>query len=404
MVPWSSFSLLLSSAFRFGRSFNTAVHHGRTSTAGLQIQLPSKIIPSPPSRFVATTTLSSTSADADVAETMRVESEKEMERVAGTIPGDAPTRLIRSKDQLNHSDITNYLFDCDGVLYRGTDAMPSASSTIKSLIDDGKKVFFVTNNAASSRSELKEKLEKVLRCPNTLTDEMMIGSAYVAAQYLRSKLPNDYPNASAKVHVIGTSGLCGEVMSAGFEVSGGPDSLDTPSGMSRDELADYSFPEGAVDALVVGLDNDFNYRKLCIANVLLQRNPDALFVATNLDAYDLVGADARHLPGNGALVAALEACCGRTAVNVGKPSSVLAAWIAEHYKLDAQRTMMVGDRLDTDVKFGNMGRMGCSALVLTGCTTASDLSNIFDETEDGVSDTDMIPTVIFPHIGYLIQS
>ena len=65
---------------------------------------------------------------------------------------------------------------------------------------------------------------------------------------------------------------------------------------------------------------------------------------------------------------------------------------------------MVGDRLDTDVKFGNMGRMGCSALVLTGCTTASDLSNIFDETEDGVSDTDMIPTVIFPHIGYLIQS
>ena len=106
----------------------------------------------------------------------------------------------------------------------------------------------------------------------------------MAAQYLKSKLPNDYPNASAKVHVIGTSGLCGEIMSAGFEVSGGPDSLDTPSGMSRDELADYSFPEGAVDALVVGLDNDFNYRKLCIANVLLQRNPDALFVATNLDA------------------------------------------------------------------------------------------------------------------------
>ena len=138
----------------------------------------------------------------------------------------------------------------------------------------------------------------------------------------------------------------------------------------------------------------------CIANVLLQRNPDALFVATNLDAYDLVGADSRHLPGNGALVAALEACCGRTAVNVGKPSTVLAAWIAEHYKLDAQRTMMVGDRLDTDVKFGYMGGMH-SALVLTGCTTASDLSELFGKTKDGTSDADMIPTVILPHVGYL---
>lgn len=387
MVPGASFTLLLlPNALRFGRSFTTVFHHGKSI--------------SPPSHYVATTPLSSAS-DADIVESMRIESEMEMKRVAETIPRDAPTRLIRSKDQLNHDDITNYLFDCDGVLYRGTDAMPSASSTIKALIDKGKNVFFVTNNAASSRSELKGKLEKVLRCPNTLTDEMMIGSAYVAAQYLKSKLPNEYPNSSAKVHVIGTSGLCGEIMSAGFDVSGGPDSIDAPSGMSRDELADYSFPEGPIDALVVGLDNDFNYRKLCIANVLLQRNPDALFVATNLDAYDLVGADARHLPGNGALVAALEACCGRTAVNVGKPSPVLAAWIAEHYKLDAQRTMMVGDRLDTDVKFGNLGRMGCSALVLTGCTTASELSKLFNKPEDGLPDADMIPTVIFPHVGYL---
>ena len=256
MVPGASFTLLLPSALRFGRSFSVAFRHGK-SIHGID-HVPS----SPPqSRFVATT-LGSTTSAADIVESMRVESEMEMERVVESVPRDAPTRLIRSKDQLNHDDITNYLFDCDGVLYRGTDAMPSASSTIKTLIDKGKKVFFVTNNAASSRSELRGKLEKVLRCPNTLTDEMMIGSAYVAAQYLKTKLPTDYPNALPRVHVIGTSGLCGEIMSAGFQVTGGHGSTDTPSGMSRDELADYSFPEGPIDALVVGLDNDFNYRKL----------------------------------------------------------------------------------------------------------------------------------------------
>jgi ribonucleotide monophosphatase NagD (HAD superfamily) len=175
--------------------------------------------------------------------------------------------------------------------------MPGAPETIQSLLDNGKRVFFVTNNAASSRMELKEKLENVLRFPGgTLTEEMMIGSAFVAAQYLYSRLLHGSDEKHNRVHVIGSAGLCKELQSAGFNVSGGPDPIDTPSGMSRDELAAYSFSEGDIDALVIGLDNDFNYRKLCIATVLLQRNPQALLVATNRDAFDLVGHDARHLP------------------------------------------------------------------------------------------------------------
>ena len=56
--------------------------------------------------------------------------------------------------------------------------------------------------------------------------------------------------------------------------------------MSRDELAEYGFPEGQIDAMVIDLDNDFNYRKLCTATVLLQCNPDTILVATNRDAFD----------------------------------------------------------------------------------------------------------------------
>lgn len=239
---------------------------------------------------------------ADITESMRHESQVEMEKVARLLQSkQSSILLIHSKDELidylSSNNIQNYLFDCDGVLYRGTDPMPEASQAIQSLLDNGKRVFFVTNNAASSRSELKNKLEKVLRLPEgTLDDDMMIGSAFVAAQYLRSKLIKDKEVGSKRVHVIGTAGLCQEVQTAGFNTSGGPDPIGTPSGMSRDELATYPFSEGGIDALVIGLDNDFNYRKLCIANVLLQRNPDALFVATNRDAFDLVGYDARHLP------------------------------------------------------------------------------------------------------------
>mmetsp|Transcript_31091 Transcript_31091/g.45753 ORF Transcript_31091/g.45753 Transcript_31091/m.45753 type:complete len:395 (-) Transcript_31091:38-1222(-) len=343
---------------------------------------------------------------ADIIDTIRKESVLEMEKVTEVVNTSCSESkrplLIQTNDDFNsyvhNNSIENFLFDCDGVLYRGTDAMPCASQTIQQLISRGKKVFFVTNNAASTRMELKTKLEKVLNCRGILKEDMMIGSAYVAGQYLKScKLKKDSDNKT-RVHVIGTAGLCSELESAGFDISGGQDPVDTPSGMSRDELAAYPFPEGEIDALVIGLDNDFNYRKLCIATVLLQRNPDALLVATNLDAFDLVGFDARHLPGNGALVSAVEMASGRTAINVGKPSSTLSELIMDVYCLKAEETLMVGDRLDTDITFGNDSGMK-SALVLTGCATSSDIASVMKDDES----SQMIPSVIFPHVGYMFD-
>lgn len=346
---------------------------------------------------------------ADIAETIRHESEMEMKKVSDlSFRSFRPPSLIQTKDELasylSTNQIHNYLFDCDGVLYRGTDSMPEASGAIQYLLNSGQRVFFVTNNAASSRMELKQKLEKVLNLPkDTLKEDMMIGSAYVASRYLHSRLSNAN-TTSQKVHVIGTSGLCQELQSAGFEVSGGPDPIGTPSGMSRDELASYPFPEGEIDAMVIGLDNDFNYRKLCIATVLLQHNPHAILVATNRDSYDLVGYDARHLPGNGAVVSSVEAASGRAAINVGKPSPVLANWIMEEYSLNKDETMMIGDRLDTDVKFGNTSGMKSSALVMTGCTTANEIEQLVveDGGNAGMEERqEMIPSVIFPHVGYM---
>ena len=238
-----------------------------------------------------------------ITESIRLESEMEMQKVSGLFKANtsrALPLLIDTQDQLasymSSNQISNYLFDCDGVLYRGADPMPSASRTLEYLINSWKQVFFVTNNASSTRMELKRKLEKTLGVPTgLLKEEMMIGSAYVAARYLRSRLSNVDGNAS-RVHVIGTSGLCQELQSAGFDISGGPDVIGSACGMSRDELAAYPFPEGEIDAMVIGLDPDFNYRKLCIATVLLQRNPQAVLVATNRDSFDLVGIDERHLP------------------------------------------------------------------------------------------------------------
>jgi phosphoglycolate/pyridoxal phosphate phosphatase family enzyme len=257
------------------------------------------------------------------------------------------------------------------------------------LMKNGKNCFFVTNNAAVNRQQLQVKISNLMGCTD-LTIDQMVGSTYACSQYLIKNL-----RMGSRIHVVGSEGLCTEIQDAGFLVSGGPCDGESAS-MSRDELADYAFPENPVDAVCVGLDTAFNYRKLAIANVLLQRNPNALLISTNQDSFDLVGADARHLPGNGCIVKALEHGSRRTATNVGKPSAVLADFIIKEHGLDPARTMFVGDRLDTDIKFGKDGGM-ISVLVMTGVTTAEKLISLG---ESGTSE-EPIPQIIMPYMGML---
>ena len=316
-------------------------------------------------------------------------------------------------------NIDNILFDCDGVLYRTLDVCPGASYCISRLMEMGKTVLFVTNNAGVNRRELRVKLNKLLFNSSEvdaslapLSDEQMISSSYSSAQYLEQHLPN-----GGRVHVIGSSGLMEEITNHGFICSGGPGSSSSPSSMTRQELADYDFPENPIDAVVVGHDTSFDFRKLSIANNLLLQNPEALFVATNEDSFDLVGDNGdRHIPGNGCVVKALEHCSRRKAINVGKPSQYLAQLIfsgtddsstvsnnddsgskPRMMTLDPSRSLFVGDRLDTDIRFGNENGMK-SLLVLTGVTTAKTMIDLGEGTEE-----EPLPHFIAPYIGLLVK-
>lgn len=286
-------------------------------------------------------------------------------------------------------NIDTVLFDCDGVLYRTLDQCPGASDCIQKLINKGKKVLFVTNNAGVNRRELRDKLSTVLGIP-FLTNDQMVSSSYSCAQYLKSKL-----QPGSRVHVVGSAGLCEELANSSFQISGGP-SPDEPSSMNRQELEEYDFPEHPIDAIAVGHDVAMNFRKLCIADNLLLRNPDALFVATNEDSFDLVGSDRRHIPGNGCTVKALEYCSKRKAICVGKPSKTLANLIAREHSIDPSRSLFVGDRLDTDILFGNANGMK-SLLVMTGVTSAQTMIDLGQGTEE-----EPLPTFIAPSVEVLV--
>lgn len=323
---------------------------------------------------------------------------------------DTGVKVWLSRDEASkfvREEIDTVLFDCDGVLYRTLDLCPGAAECIRTLMEDqSKNVFFVTNNSATNRRQLQDKLSTLLGL-EALRTEQMVSSAYCCARYLQlQQQQRDLDGDGHKqkpirrVHVIGSIGLCEELTEAGFEVSGGPGMDSDTSSMTRQDLADYPFDEHPIDALVVGHDVAMNFRKLAIADNLLLRNPDAVFVASNEDSFDLVGSDARHIPGNGATVKALEYCSKRKAINVGKPSRTLAQLLqTEHADAlagDPSRCLFVGDRLDTDIRFAVDNGMK-SLLVMTGVTTAQTMKDLGGGTEE-----EPLPDFILPFIGMMV--
>lgn len=341
-------------------------------------------------------TTPSSKAKLSITEQMRLEADSEMHKLVQHYKSQQDIKsplLWKSQEEASRfidENIDSVLFDCDGVLYRTPDQAPGAEDCIKSLLKKGKQLFFVTNNAGVNRIQLREKLAKILQIEH-LTVDMMVSSSYSCAQYLKREFLEK--KGSGSLHVIGSEGLCDELRATGFNVTGGPS--EEKAGMTRDELADYEFGEHPIDAVVVGHDIEFTFRKMCIANVLLQMNPDAPLVATNEDSFDLVGADSRQIPGNGCVVRALEHSSKRRAINVGKPSKVLVDLIASKHGLDPTRSIIVGDRLDTDIRFGVEAGMH-SALVMTGVTSAEKMIQL-----QGGTIEEPLPTIIMPYVAFL---
>jgi ribonucleotide monophosphatase NagD (HAD superfamily) len=115
-----------------------------------------------------------------------------------------------------------------------------------------------------------------------LTKAQMVSTSYSCARYLTQHL-----EVGSRVHLIGSTRLCEELESNGFRLTGGPSNDNDPASMNREELAKYDFDEHPIDALAVGCEPQFSFRKLAIASNLLLRNPSSLFVATNHDSFDL---------------------------------------------------------------------------------------------------------------------
>ncbi|KAI1617962.1 4-nitrophenyl phosphatase [Exophiala viscosa] len=262
-----------------------------------------------------------------------------------------------------------FLFDCDGVLWSGDHLFPGVPETLDLLRSQKKRIVFVTNNSTKSRQDYRKKLES-MGIPATV--EEVFGSSYSASIYISRILPQSHPEVKKrnKVFVVGEAGIETELDSEGIPHIGGTDPKYrrevTPEDYKLLAKGDPSVLDPDVGVVLFGLDFHFNYLKMCYAYHYIQRG--AVFLATNMDS-TLPSAGALF-PGAGSISAPLvKMLGGKEPMSFGKPNQAMMDAIEGKFQFDRAKACMVGDRANTDIKFGLEGKLGGTLAVLTGVST-----------------------------------
>ncbi|KAJ8023771.1 Glycerol-3-phosphate phosphatase [Holothuria leucospilota] len=260
------------------------------------------------------------------------------------------------------------LFDCDGVLWQGNEVISKAPDVIRRLRDLGKQPLFVTNNSTKSRSQYIEKFNKL---GFQVSENEIFCTAYLAAIYMRNILKFD-----GKAYLMGSPGLEEEFKLFNINYTGaGPDPTTGNVEWTKTPLD----PE--IGAVVVGFDRDLSYNKLLKAASYL-RDPSIPFIATNMDSCLPVRDSGYLVPGTGAIVSAVEMAAGRKPLVLGKPHKYMVDLIRENrYTLDPKRTVMVGDRLNTDILLGKNSSLQ-TLMVLTGVSTLAEVEENTKSTDE----------------------
>ena len=233
-------------------------------------------------------------------------------------------------------DKSVFLLDMDGTIYLGDKLIDGALEFLKKIKSINKKYIFLTNNSSKNKLSYVEKLNN-LGINASLDDIFTSGEATTI--YLKNKLPN------GKVFLLGTKELEDEFINEGFEIV-------------KERNKD-------VDFVVLGFDTTLTYEKLWIACEYISEGVD--YIATHPD-FNCPLPEGKFMPDAGAMAAFIEASTGISPKVIGKPNKEMVNALLEKYSVNFEDVVMVGDRLYTDIKMGEVSNIS-TVLVYSGETT-----------------------------------
>jgi NagD protein len=225
-----------------------------------------------------------------------------------------------------------WLSDMDGVLVREESALPGAAEFLARLVEKDRRFLVLTNNSIFTPRDLSARLARSgLDVPET--------SIWTSALATATFLADQVPHGSA--YVIGEAGLTTALHEVG-----------------------YTLTDTGPDYVVLGETRTYSFEAITKAFRLIDAG--AKFVATNPDPTG--PSRAGLLPAAGAVAALIEKATGRTPYFVGKPNPLMMRSALRAIGAHSESTLMIGDRMDTDVIAGLEAGLA-TILVLTGIST-----------------------------------
>jgi len=230
----------------------------------------------------------------------------------------------------------NFFLDMDGVLVRGRTLIPGADVFIEALNKNKIEYLILTNNNLYTTRDLAHRL---LTAGLNVPAERIFTAALATARFLHSQKEN------GTAFVIGEMGLTQAIHEAGYVLT--------------DSNPDY---------VVLGEVLSYNMDQITKAIRLI--NDGALFIATNPDPTGPI--EEGLIPATGALAALIEKATTKAPFFIGKPNPLMMRSALNYLGLHSENTIMVGDRMDTDIIAGIMSGLE-TILVLSGVSCREDL-------------------------------
>ncbi len=259
-------------------------------------------------------------------------------------------------------DAKAFIFDMDGVLYRGRSPLPGVADLFNALTLRGVPFLLATNNSMATPASY------VLRMAEMgveVAESQIQTSATATRDYLLGEI-----DPTSRILIVGMPALGEQIF----------------TGTSFQPVTDD--PDEHVDAVVVGLDLEFTYARLRRASDAIREG--AKYVATNADG--TLPHETGMQPGAGSIVAAISAASGKSPIVVGKPETLMMLKGIEQLGVRPEEAVMVGDRLDTDILSGHRASLK-TALVLTGVSQRPDLAH-----------AEILPDYVFADLPALTQA
>jgi len=235
-------------------------------------------------------------------------------------------------------DIRALILDMDGVLWRENEPIGDLPAIFERINANDWKYVFATNNGSRTPAQYRERLAGF---GVAIEERQVITSALGVAGLVKASIP---PNSL--IFVVGQDGIKQALIEEGYKIAT----------MENSAMA---------KAVVMGFDQEINFEKMSEASLLVHRGLP--FFATNPDK--TFPTPRGEIPGAGAWISVTTTATGIEPVYAGKPYPYLIELSLQRLGTKPEETLVVGDRLETDIKAGQDAGLP-TALVLSGVSTS----------------------------------